>query len=81
MEMLSVQRAKLFTKGRLQAVQLPQSCHFDGTEVAIKRFNGGVFLLPIQSPYDIMQSAVNEFEDGFIMEREPQGTQERESLL
>lgn len=34
-----------------------------------------------KSPYAIMQSAVNDFEEGFIMEREPQGNQQRDLLL
>ncbi len=81
MELAQLQTAKLFNHNHAQAIQLPKSCHFDGEEVAIKRLEGGILLLPIQSPYAIMQSAVNDFEEGFIMEREPQGNQQRDLLL
>ena len=30
-------RAKLFRNGRTQAVRLPASCRFEGTEVEVKR--------------------------------------------
>ena len=44
-------RAKLFRNGRSQAVRLPASCRFDGTEVEVKRDpeTGIVSLHPLRS--------------------------------
>lgn len=44
-------RAKLFCNGRSQAVRLPASCRFEGTEVEVQRdaHSGVVTLTPIRS--------------------------------
>ncbi|EAQ70505.1 antidote-toxin recognition MazE family protein [Synechococcus sp. RS9909] len=44
-------RAKLFRNGRSQAVRLPASCRFEGTEVEVQRdeLSGVVTLTPIRS--------------------------------
>lgn len=44
-------RAKLFRNGRSQAVRLPASCRFEGTEVEVQRdeHSGVVTLTPIRS--------------------------------
>lgn len=62
--------AKLFMTGRSQAVRLPKSLRFEGTEVIAKRFGNGVLLLPIDAPWSTMQEALTEFEPGFRIERE-----------
>ena len=73
--------AKIFQTGRSQAVRLPKAFRFNADEVAIKRFGNGVLLLPINNPWDLMQEALNEFDDGFQLERADQGEQSREDLF
>ncbi len=43
-----METAKLFQNGQSQAVRLPKSFRFEGTEVIIKRAGEGVLLLPIK---------------------------------
>jgi antitoxin VapB len=62
--------AKLFMTGRSQAVRLPKSLRFEGTDVVAKRFGNGVLLLPVDAPWSSMQEALSEFEPGFHIERE-----------
>lgn len=72
---IKMEIAKVFQAGRSQAVRLPKAFRFNGNEVAIKRFGRGVWLLPIDNPWDIMLEAINEFEVGFQLERADQGEQ------
>lgn len=72
--------AKLFMSGRSQAVRLPKSLRFAGSEVLAKRFGNGVLLLPLDAPWQLMQEALEEFEPGFTLEREQPAAQEREEL-
>ena len=65
---------KVFQLGHSQAVLLPTAFHFKGKEVVVKHFGNGVLLLPLNNPWKIMQEAVFEFEDNFLLEREDQGT-------
>ena len=73
--------AKIFQSGHSQAIRLPKAFRFEGKEVVVKHFGNGVLLLPLNHPWEIMQEAVFEFEDGFLLEREDQGIQSREELL
>jgi antitoxin VapB len=72
--------AKLFMSGRSQAVRLPKSLRFSGTEVIAKRFGSGVLLLPADAPWQLMQEALGEFEPGFVLERDQPAPQQREEL-
>ncbi|MDR2215269.1 MAG: type II toxin-antitoxin system VapB family antitoxin [Nevskiaceae bacterium] len=72
--------AKLFVSGRSQAVRLPKSLRFEGSEVIAKRFGNGVLLLPPDNPWQLMREALQEFEPGFQMQREQPPQQEREAL-
>lgn len=65
--------AKVFQIGRSQVVRLPKAFHFNGNEVAIKKFGDGVLLLPVDNPWDVMLDAINEFEPGFKLERTDSG--------
>ena len=47
--------ARLFRSGCSQAVRLPKEYRFEGTEVAVKRFNNGVLLLPVNAPWQTME--------------------------
>jgi antitoxin VapB len=72
-----METAKLFASGRSQAVRLPKAFRFNGTEVMVKRFAGGVLLLPMDQPWDLVAQAVNDFEPGFQLTREQPGPQDR----
>lgn len=71
--------AKLFMSGRSQAVRLPKSLRFKGEEVIAKRFGNGVLLLPMDSPWQLMREALEEFEPGFELQREQPEDQLREA--
>lgn len=72
--------AKLFSSGRSQAVRLPKTYRFEGSEVAVKHFGNGVLLLPIDAPWQVMREALEEFEPGFEIAREQPAEQAREAL-
>ncbi|MDZ7856965.1 type II toxin-antitoxin system VapB family antitoxin [Sphaerotilus sp.] len=73
--------AKLFMSGRSQAVRLPKSLRFEGTEVIARRFGNGVLLLPAEAPWALMREALDEFEPGFALQREQPEQASREDLL
>lgn len=62
--------AKIFMSGRSQAVRLPKELRFTGDAVIARRLGNGVLLLPVDAPWQTMQQALDEFEPGFVMERE-----------
>ena len=62
--------AKLFMTGRSQAVRLPKSLRFEGSDVIAKKFGNGVLLLPVDASWALMQEALTEFEPGFEIVRE-----------
>jgi antitoxin VapB len=72
-----METAKLFASGRSQAVRLPKAYRFEGEEVVLKRFGNGVLLLPMAAPWAAMREALDEFEPGFVMDREQPPVQER----
>lgn len=71
--------AKLFKSGRSQAVRLPKSLRFEGEEVIARRFGNGVLLLPVEAPWQLMREALEEFESGFMMERDEPPLQQRKN--
>ena len=75
-----MEHAKIFQSGRSQAVRLPKAFRFQGVEVAIKRFGNGVLLLPLNQPWQILEESLQDFEEGFKLERDVQQDQEREEL-
>lgn len=75
-----MEHAKIFQSGRSQAVRLPKAFRFQGEEVAIKRFGNGVLLLPLNQPWQILEESLQDFEEGFKLERDVQQDQEREEL-
>ncbi len=72
--------AKLFMTGRSQAVRLPKALRFEGDEVVAKRFGNGVLLLPVERPFLLIREAVEEFDPGFVLEREQPAAEEREDF-
>jgi antitoxin VapB len=72
--------ARIFPSGRSQAVRLPKEYRFKGKEVVIKHFGNGVLLIPVDTSWSMLEAALQEFEPGFIMEREQPEEQEREEI-
>jgi len=70
--------ARIFQSGRSQAVRLPKAYRLEGKEVAISHFGNGVLLMPIESSWQTMRDALDEFEPGFQLEREQPDQQVRE---
>lgn len=60
-----VDTARLFQSGRSQAVSLPKEYRFEGQRVAIKRVANGVFLFPIDEPWQLIEEALNLFDSDF----------------
>lgn len=71
-------KAKLFMTGRSQAVRLPKALRFEGDEVIAKRFGGGVLLLPVDAPWQVLIEALEDFEPGFELAREQPEPQDRD---
>jgi antitoxin VapB len=76
--------AKLFKSGRSQAVRLPKTFRFEGTEVSIRRFGkDGVILEPVEPKKDLEQrlkaywQEIDRLRDG--AEFMPEGRQQPES--
>jgi antitoxin VapB len=65
-----METAKLFMSGNSQAVHLPQSYHFSGDEVVIKRLGNAVVLLPKENPWQVMFDAIEEFPESLEIERD-----------
>ncbi|MCT7981379.1 antitoxin [Laspinema olomoucense] len=75
-----METAKLFMSGNTQAVHLPESYHFSGDEVVIKRLGNAVVLLPKENPWQVMFDAIEEFPESLQIERDQSRTMEREPM-
>ena len=74
--------AKLFINGRSQAVRLPKSYRFEGTEVYVKKVSEGVLLLPKdETIWDAWERNLQKYDSPFMVERnQPELQQHREGL-
>lgn len=76
-----METAKLFLNGRSQAVRLPKTYRFEGSEVLIKRVGEAVVLLPAKHPWKTLIDSLEQFEPGFKIERnQPRKQQKRKTL-
>ncbi len=77
-----METAKLFINGRSQAVRLPLSYRFEGTEVFIKKTSEGVLLIPkTKTAWDIWTDNLKKYDDDFMTERtQPEEQQDRNGL-
>lgn len=62
--------ARLFQSGRSQAVRLPKEFRFAGTEVGVRHFGNGVLLLPLDAPWQTLETALGMFEANFVLTRD-----------
>ncbi len=76
-----METAKLFANGRSQAVRLPKSYRFEGSEVLIKRVGDAVVLLPARHPWKTLIDSLDQFEPGFRIEREQPAQQQKRKAL
>jgi antitoxin VapB len=51
--------AKLFKRGRSQAVRLPEEFHMPGTEVRVRRLGSGVLLEPMERNVSDIQAILD----------------------
>ena len=72
--------AKLFKNGQSQAVRLPKECRFDSDEIGIRKVGEIVYLFPKSRTWDLFMQGVNDFDEGFSLER-MNDLPEREILL
>jgi antitoxin VapB len=76
-----MQRAKLFSSGRSQAVRLPKAFRFAGTEVRIRRHGAAVILEPVETGWDWLAPMQGPLDEDFVRAvLEPQAVQARPAL-
>ena len=78
-----MEKAKLFTNGRSQAVRLPKGCRFQGNEVAIKKVGNIVILYPADTAWDEFLSTEpvsDDFVDSILFARNNDQDTSRETL-
>jgi antitoxin VapB len=76
-----MQKAKLFTNGRSQAVRLPKEFRLPGSEVYIRREGNNIVLIPIDDPWQPFVESLGTADEDFMAERD-QGEQEsREEIF
>ncbi|MDO9423008.1 MAG: type II toxin-antitoxin system VapB family antitoxin [Methylobacter sp.] len=64
-----MQTAKLFQNGQSQAVRLPKSFRFEGTEVTIKHVGEGILLLPLKHSAKQLLSLLDSVDETVALER------------
>lgn len=60
--------AKIFMHGRSQAVRLPKAFRLPGTQVRVRRVQGGILLEPMTTDIDQWFAKLDEFADVPFME-------------
>ncbi|MBS1248945.1 MAG: Antitoxin VapB2 [Chloroflexi bacterium] len=73
--------AKIFKNGGSQAIRLPKTFRFEGSQVFIKKEGKGVLILPYQEPWEVLFESLEQFSDDFMSQREQPETQEREETF
>jgi antitoxin VapB len=64
-----MQTAKLFQNGQSQAVRLPKSFRFEGTEVSIKQVGEGILLLPLKHSAEQLFRLLDSVDEPIALER------------
>ena len=73
--------APLFPHGDSQAVQLPKTVQFPGTEVYVKQVGNALVLLPMDQPWEPLLASLRHFSDDFLAERDPLPAQPRDDVF
>ena len=58
--------AKIFWSGRSQAVRLPKSFRFEGSEVHIRRHGSAVILEPVAEDWGWLDALAGRLDDDFV---------------
>ena len=76
-----MQTAKLFINGRSQAVRLPKTCQFKGSDVYIQKIGSTVILFPKDKIWETFLHGLNSFTEDFLADgRNQPEMQERDGL-
>lgn len=78
--MNKIKETRVFMNGPSQAVRIPKEFRMNCKVVDIKRVEGGLLILPKESRFESMKSALTEFTDDFMSTREQGGFEDRESF-
>ena len=62
-------KAKIFTNGRSQAVRLPKEYRFDTKEVMINKIGDTLVLYPKTSGWNALLNSAGKFTDDFMKDR------------
>ncbi|MBI4651163.1 antitoxin [Candidatus Desantisbacteria bacterium] len=71
-------KAKIFTNGRSQAVRLPKDFRFNAKEVYINKIGDVVMLISKNTPWKNLINSLDKFSDDFMTERNQPENQKRE---
>lgn len=71
-----MQTAKLFQNGQSQAVRLPKSFRFEGTEVTVKRVGEGILLLPLKHSAEQLLALLASVDEPITLERNQPNTED-----
>ena len=71
---------KIFMDGESQAIRLAKKYRFNGSEVTIQHFAGGVLLSPKKSLFESVTAALDILEPDFEIEREQPNKQKRKLI-
>ncbi len=75
-----METGKIFKNGQSQAVRLPKSCRFKGSEVYVKKMGDMVILVPKDKPWELFVKSLDQFTDDFMMDRVQPSMENRESM-
>ena len=67
-----MQRAKVFTSGRSQAVRIPKEYRFDESEVFINRVGDALILTPVNKIQAVYQQGLESFSADFLSNGRPE---------
>ena len=76
-----METGRLFMNGGSQAVRLPRTFRFEGTQVFVKKMGNAVVLLPYNAPWQTLFDSLALFSDDFMQTRDQPEQQVREALL
>jgi len=73
--------ARLFWDGARQGVRLPKGFHFEADEVCIKRVGAAVILYPKGSEWALMDEAIGQVDEDFMVDQnQPREARRREGV-
>jgi antitoxin VapB len=76
-----MEKAKLFTNGKSQAVRLPKAYRLTGKEVGIIKIGDAVVLYPIKTKWNPLIDSLEKFSNDFMEERKQPALDNREKMF